>query len=171
MARAKEEPSLWGMLASTEQYKRSQGRLIRQVTGLALAGIVLFGCYTMTQTVLSSPPDFLLSQADSAATGDELPPPTFWEANWGNVRYGVPALLGALGVWGIFRLLNYPRFTDFLISVEGEMDKVSWASQTYLIRATGVVLGTMLVLGAYLWLCDLVWSWLFRFVGFLRLTI
>jgi preprotein translocase SecE subunit len=135
-----------------------------------MGAILLFGCWTMTQTVLSSPPGFLLAPAIPSETGATLPPPTFWEANWNSVRYGVPALVGALGVWAIYRLVNYPRFTDFLISVEAEMDKVSWADQPYLYRATGVVLGTMLVLGTYLFLCDIVWRWFFQWIGFLRLS-
>jgi preprotein translocase subunit SecE len=169
MARGKEEQSFWGVLASAGQYKRNQGRLIRQLTSLALGVLLLFGCYTMSQTILASPPGFLLPELGPIAEGEELPPPTFWEQNWDSIRYGVPALVGALGVWAIYRLVNYPRFTDFLISVEAEMDKVSWASQTFLVRATGVVLGTMLVLGAYLWVCDVVWSWIFKTIQFLRI--
>ena len=169
MARATQQQSFWGVFASTGLYKKNQGRLTRQLTSLALGVLVLFGCWTMSQTVLSSPPDFLLPQVDPALAGEALPPPGYWEENWGSIRYGIPMLLAAVGMWAIYRLVNYPRFTDFLISVEAEMDKVSWADQTYLVRATGVVLGTMLVLGAYLWACDLVWSWFFRLIGFLRL--
>ncbi|MCA9055625.1 MAG: preprotein translocase subunit SecE [Planctomycetaceae bacterium] len=169
MARATQQQSFWGAFASTGLYKKNQGRLTRQLTSLALGVILLFGCWTMSQTVLSSPPEFLLTQVDPAQGDGSLPPENFWEQNWSSIRYGVPMLLAAIGVWGIYRLVNYPRFTDFLISVEAEMDKVSWADQTYLVRATGVVLGTMLVLGAYLWACDLVWSWFFRLIGFLRL--
>lgn len=169
MARANEQQSFWGVFASAGLYKKNQGRLTRQLTSLALGVLVLFGCWTMSQTVLSSPPEFLLPQVETTATGETLPPPTYWEENWGSIRYGVPTLLAAIGIWAIYRLVNYPRFTDFLISVEAEMDKVSWADQPYLVRATGVVLGVMLVLGAYLWLCDLVWSWFFKLIGFLRL--
>lgn len=170
MARANEQQSFWGVFASTKLYKKNQGRLTRQLTSLALGTMLLFGCWTMTQTVLSSPPAFLLPPLELGAEGQtELPPPTFWEANWNSVRYGVPVLVAALGAWAIYRVVNYPPFTDFLISVEAEMDKVSWADQSYLVRATGVVLGMMLVLGAYLWVCDQVWYWVFQMIGFLRL--
>jgi preprotein translocase subunit SecE len=68
-----------------------------------------------------------------------------------------------------FRLVNWPNFANFLISVEAEMDKVSWASWDYLKRATGVVLVSMVVLGAYLFFCDIFWQQLFGFIGFLDL--
>lgn len=171
MARANEETGFWGVFASTGIYKRNQGRMIRQLTSLALGVLLLFGCYTMSQTILSSPPGFLLPALEPVKEGELPPPQSFLEQNWDSIRYGVPFLLGAVGVWAIYRLVNYPRFTDFLISVEAEMDKVSWASQPYLIRATGVVLGTMLVLGAYLYVCDVIWSWLFEVIGFLRLAV
>jgi preprotein translocase subunit SecE len=173
MARAKQETSFWGSLASATLYKKNQGRLTRQLTAIGLGVILLLGCWVMSQTVLSSPPAFLSSPPSLAAPGEgaaAVPAAkTFWEENWRSIRYGVPALLAAVGFWAIYRLVNYPRFTDFLISVEAEMDKVSWADQTYLIRATGVVLSTMLVLGAYLLLCDAVWAWAFRAIGFLRI--
>jgi preprotein translocase subunit SecE len=149
MSRVKEGPTFWGSFASAATYKRNQGRLIRQLTAIALGAVVLFGCWTMTQTILAT-----------AWEG--------WEGNWDYIRYGVPAVIGGIGIWGVYRLVNFPRFADFLISVEAEMDKVSWADQTYLIRATGVVLGTMLVLGLFLLACDFIWSWSFEAIGFLR---
>ncbi|MEZ6065657.1 MAG: preprotein translocase subunit SecE [Planctomycetaceae bacterium] len=151
MARVKDDRTFWSSLGSMDVYKRNQGRLSRQLTAIALAAIVLLGCWTLTQTILST-----------SVEG--------WESNWDYIRYGIPALLGGIGLWAVYRFVNYPRFADFLISVEAEMDKVSWAGQTYLVRATGVVLGTMLVLGLFLLACDMVWSWLFELIGFLRVT-
>ncbi|MFV0446182.1 MAG: preprotein translocase subunit SecE [Planctomycetaceae bacterium] len=169
MARVSERQSYWGAFASTGLYKKNQGRLIRQLTALALGVLLLFGCWTMTQTLLSSPPGFLLPASDLTQSSDELPPENFWELNWSSIRYGVPTLLFFVGAWGIYRLVNYPKFTDFLISVDAEMDKVSWPDQNYLARATGVVLGTMLVLGVFLWVCDLFWSATFKAIDFLRI--
>ena len=62
------------------------------------------------------------------------------------------------------------RFADFLVAVQGELDKVNWATWEYLIRATGVVLVTMVIASAFLWLCDFAWVNLFEFIGFLRAT-
>src|SRR5690606_24459091 len=73
------------------------------------------------------------------------------------IRTGVPVAISLVGVWVAFRLVNYPPFADFLISVEGEMDKVSWASWPELYRATIVVILTMVFLGAVLYAYDLIW--------------
>lgn len=36
--------------------------------------------------------------------------------------------LGVVGIWFGYRLVNWPRFADFLISVEAELNKVSVAN-------------------------------------------
>ena len=94
----------------------------------------------------------------------------YWllEIEDGWVQIGVPTAIFALGAWITYRAVNYPRFADFLISVEAEMDKVSWASWPELYRSTIVVIGTMLFLGATLFVFDLVWQRLFTWIGILR---
>ncbi len=72
-----------------------------------------------------------------------------------------------LGLWFAFRLVNMPRFADFLIAVEAEMNKVSWPSRTELIRSSIVVIVVLLLLTAVLFVYDIVWQWLFRFLGVL----
>lgn len=134
--------TFWGELLAVDLYKRNQGRLVRQMTAAALMLLVLFGVWTLSQT--------LLVDTD----------------NW--LRLGLPTLLGILGAWIAYRLVNYPRFADFLIDVEGEMNKVSWASQQELYRATIVVLVTMIFLAAVLFLYDVFWQWLLYQIGVLR---
>ncbi len=73
-----------------------------------------------------------------------------------------------MGAWGSYRLIHWPRFADFLVAVQGELDKVNWATWDYLFRATGVVLVTMVIAAGFLWVCDFVWVYLFEFIGFLR---
>ena len=46
-----------------------------------------------------------------------------------------------------FRLVNLPKFADFLIAVEAEMNKVSWPTRTELFRSSVVVIVTILVSG------------------------
>jgi len=86
------------------------------------------------------------------------------------VKLGVPVLLFVLGSWSVYRLIHWPRFADFLVAVQGELDKVNWSTWEYLIRATGVVLVTMVIASAFLWMCDFAWVNLFEFIGFLRAT-
>lgn len=87
----------------------------------------------------------------------------------GWIKTGVPLAIAIFGAWIIYRAVNFPRFADFLISVEAEMDKVSWASRQELQRATIVVVCTMFFLGFVLFVFDQVWVYIFRFIGFLQL--
>jgi preprotein translocase subunit SecE len=71
-------------------------------------------------------------------------------------RYIAPVVLLALGAWLAFRIVNIPRFADFLISVEAEMNKVSWPSRGELYRASLVVIVVIFLLTAILFTYDLV---------------
>jgi len=117
-------------------YKRTQGRLVRQLTAGAVLTAVLL----------------------TAWTNGEKP--------W--LQYGVPVAVAVIGSWAAYRLVNYPPFADFLIDVEGEMTKVSWASTDELKRATAVVLVTMLTLGVVLFLYDNIWLQVLRLLGILQ---
>ena len=71
-----------------------------------------------------------------------------------------------LGVWFSFRLVNVPRFADFLIAVEAEMNKVSWPTRKELFRSSIVVIVVFLLLTAVLFVYDIVWRLLFEALGF-----
>jgi preprotein translocase subunit SecE len=74
-------------------------------------------------------------------------------------------LCGAMlvgGCWIAYRLVNMPRFADFLIAVEAEMNKVSWPTQSEMIRAVLVVLFTIAFLVLVLFGYDLCLDWLVR---------
>ena len=53
MAKSKNGGSFWGELLAVGLYKKNQGRLTRQLTAVGLASILLFGTYTMSQSLLS----------------------------------------------------------------------------------------------------------------------
>lgn len=143
MARAEAE-TLWGEMLRSRLFKPNQGRVVRQVTALSIAVVFVSLAWRLNVTILSE-----------AANG---------------IRYGIPGAIALGGCWLAYRLVNWPVFANFLISVEAEMDKVSWASWDYLKRSTSVVLVVMLVLGAYLFACDIFWQQLFGFIGFLDLN-
>lgn len=131
----------WQDLFNFEIYKPTQGRIVRQATALALVLIVGTGVWKLIGE---------LSDTDT------------------KIRLGVPLALGVVAGWLIFRLINKPRFADFLISTEAEMAKVSWPSRPELFRATGVVLVTMLVLAAALFMFDIIWQTMFQWLGVLQ---
>jgi preprotein translocase subunit SecE len=137
-------------LFSTEIYKRSQGRRMRQMTAAGLGLFVLWGLYSLSVVMYAArPTEWLLSQ-------------------WIWVAYGVPATVGALFGWAIFRIYNWPRFADFLIATEAEMTKVSWSTRSELLRATIVVLLTLFLLSGFLLSVDLAWSWILERIGVLQ---
>ena len=142
MARKVEGPTFWGNLLAVGLYKRNQGRLTRQLTAAGIALVMFFGAWTLSQGPMSG-----------------YDPP---------VRVGVPLILSAIGLWLAFRVVNLPAFADFLISVEAEMDKVTWSSRQELYRATAVVITTMVLLGAILLMYDFLWVWFFTVVRILK---
>jgi len=113
-------------------YKRTQGRIARQATFGAIALAVLLGCWQLSD---------VLRDYGTA------------------IQYGVPGLLLLLGWFLAFRVVNWPRFADFLIAVEAEMNKVTWPSRSELIRASAVVLITIFLLATVLFLYDMFWRW------------
>jgi len=127
-----ENGSFWSELLATGLYKRNQGRRARQLTFAGICDLVVAGAY-------------VLSQGPLAGTSNEM-------------RVLIPTFVTAAAAWVVYRLVNYPRFAEFLISVEAEMGKVSWAGKEELYRATIVVLSTMLFLGVILFFFDLLWQ-------------
>ena len=140
MAREK-ETTFWSFLRELfhpDVYKRSQGLLVRRATFVALAATVLPGAARL----------IVLSEGST---------PT--------MRYLPPLLVSAVGLWVSFRVVNVPRFADFLIAVEAEMSKVSWPDRGMLIRSSIVVLVTIFLLAAVLFFYDLFWRFLLSQLG------
>ena len=121
-------------------YKRNQGRIARQVTFGALAVLVALGCWRMSQYY-----------SDKEAV----------------LHYYVPLGFLAIGLWASFRIVQMPAFADFLISVEGEMNKVSWPSRSELFRASLVVILVIFFLAALLFFYDLALTWILHFLDIL----
>ncbi len=127
-------------LMQTAVYKPSQGRLVRQLTALAIWMIAMMGCYRLYITLRG----------------------TIEAAPWAETA--IPLGVCAAGFWFGFRVVNWPRFADFLIAVEAEMKKVTWPSKQELIRASIVVIATIVTLAITLFLFDVVWQTLFEFL-------
>lgn len=115
-----------GMFTAS-RYKRNQGRIARQATFLAILAAVAIGAWRI-----------------SAVANNE----------WG--RYVIPSVVVAVGAWAAFRIVNIPRFAEFLISVENEMNKVSWPTRAELYRASMVVIIVIFLLTFVLFVYDFV---------------
>ena len=118
-------------------YKRNQGRIARQATFAALAVLVALGAWSLSE---------------------------FYQDRGPAVHYFVPFVLLLAGLWASFRIVQMPMFADFLISVEGEMNKVSWPSRGELFRASIVVMVVIFFLAALLFMYDLVLREILDFV-------
>ena len=70
--------------------------------------------------------------------------------------------------WIIFRIVHFPPFAEFLIATEAEMNKVSWTSKEDLIRATTVVLTTVVLMAVFLFVVDSLWTFILRMIGVLQ---
>ncbi|MEM9646587.1 MAG: preprotein translocase subunit SecE [Planctomycetota bacterium] len=135
------DTSLSSELFHSSVYKPNQGRIVRQLTALAIWVIVGLGAWRLHATMKS------MSSAESYLPAI------------------IPTIALAVGLWFGFRLVNWPRFADFLIAVEAEMNKVTWPSKDELIRASIVVIFTIFFLAITLFLFDVIWQWLFNFIG------
>lgn len=116
-------------------YKRTQGRWTRQVTGLALCVAVALGAWSFNQYFAAAHPA---------------------------LRLWVPMVILVAGCWLAYRVVNMPRFADFLIAVEAEMNKVSWPTRSELWRSSLVVMATIFVLAAILTIYDFFWITIFQ---------
>jgi preprotein translocase subunit SecE len=121
-------------------YKRTQGRITRQISFAALLLAIALG----------------LLRLSSVLAGKGL-----------EYQYALPLLLLLASTWASYRLVNVPGVADFLIAVEAEMNKVSWPTRTELFRASLVVLIMMFALAFYLGGCDVFWNLLLRGLGIL----
>jgi preprotein translocase subunit SecE len=85
-------------------------------------------------------------------------------------RFGIPAAVALVLGWVIFRIVHFPPFAEFLIATEAEMNKVSWTSKDDLIRATSVVLSTVVLMAFFLFLVDSLWTFLLRMIHVLEFS-
>ena len=125
-------------LFDSSVYKRNQGRMVRQITCVVIWLVVVFAIWRFHAITL-----------------------TRWMPT-SAISYLVAVVLGAVGLWIGFRLVNWPKFADFLISVEAELNKVSWPSWRELYRASMVVIFTIFFMASVLFVYDIVWTRIFQ---------
>ena len=136
--------TFWSELVSSGLYKRSQGRLARRLSGVAIAAIAILGAWSGQMT--------FAAEADAS------------------IKYGIPGAVAVLGCWLAFRVIHFEKFAEFLIATETEVEKVHWPDRQHVQRASVVVIVTMLLMGGMLFLFDVVWRFVFSYIGFLLLV-
>ena len=136
-------------LTRGELYKRTQGKMTRQLTCFAIwlaAFLLAYRVYVFRNGLWS------------------------FAEQWGSgipvyLGYGMPLVILAIGLWLGYRIVNYAPFADFLIAVEAEMSKVSWPTQQQLIRASAVVIILILGLTVIVFVYDLLLRYLLVKIG------
>jgi preprotein translocase subunit SecE len=129
-------------------YKSGQGYWTRMITAGAVLLVVGLMTQWFYQQVLAQPVFNRLTNA------------------W---KVGIVAALVVLSAFFLWRYLNKPHTVDFLIETEKEMAKVNWTSRRDLIGSTKVVIVFMLLIAAILFGYDLLFGYLFRLIGILKL--
>jgi preprotein translocase subunit SecE len=159
---------------SVSLYKSSQGRVARRATFAALAVIVLLGAWSMhsyykgvyfgsktttdTSTAAGTGELTLSQQQESKNPATSTTAQKLW-------TIVIPLALCVAGIWASFRAVQLPSFADFLISVEGEMNKVSWPARGELFRASVVVIFVIFFLAAILLIYDTLLTFLMMFIS------
>jgi len=134
--------SFFANLVRADRYKPVQGQLARRLTTIALAIVVILGLVQLFYAL------------------NDLPKTS---------QLAIPAIVGALLGWLLYRVVEFPPFVEFLIATEAEMNKVSWTSRDELKRATLVVLITVSVMAIFLFGVDFLWQFLLKLIGVLRI--
>ena len=119
-------------------YRKTQGRWTRLGTVAGVGILVAIGAWHLWR---------------------ELP------SGLGLFRAIIPLALMLACFFVLLRVVNSKRAADFMIATEGEMKKVSWSSKKEIIGSTKVVIVTSLLMGAILFLVDLLFHKIFQFLG------
>src|SRR3954469_4109669 len=69
---------------------------------------------------------------------------------------------------GVFWFMNRPTNAEFLIATDSEMKKVNWTSRKELIGSTRVVIGFMFLIAGFLFGIDIVFGYVFHWMGILK---
>lgn len=139
----------WSELLRFGLYKPNQGKIVRQLSFVGGAVLALLTSYQLAQMDIW---DMLFTAIGGTAFGNSAP-------------WLMLVLLGTLSVWICFRAVNYPKFADFLIAVEAEMNKVSWPGKQELWRASLVVIFVIFAMAGLLFFFDVIWTAVFEFFG------
>jgi preprotein translocase SecE subunit len=147
-------------------YKKGQGYWTRIGTVIGIALIVVFTAYNLFVYI----PTFLPAPTPPPGSDDATKAAIFQHAETIHTRI-------AAGVSGAFLLgcvllafwvTNKPANVDFLIATDSEMKKVNWTSRKDLIASTKIVIIFMFSVAIFLFVADILFTYLFHFIGVLK---
>jgi preprotein translocase SecE subunit len=143
-------------------FKGNQGVRVRRGTIVGVLAVGVCGIITLTWHAY-----FGRERPDPDVPGRFLPNDWFWSIPYTHQDYFIPLMfkvhlvmplvLGVLLFWVAWRVVNIPAFADFLIATEAEMNKVSWTNRKRLGQDTVVVLTTVFLFTAFLFVVDVIW--------------
>jgi preprotein translocase subunit SecE len=142
MTKPKDETArtgFWSELFQFGLYKPNQGRIVRQLSFAAFAGLGALCSWELYRS--------------GAISG------------LGGASHLVLLMLVMFFAWLAFRLVNYSSFADFLIAVEAEMNKVSWPTKHEVWNASLVVMFVIFAMSAFLFIFDILWTFVFEMIG------
>ena len=137
-----------------KSFKTSQGQRVRRLTILGILLLAGTGIMTLISHDLLRG-DWVVHLPFTSLAVSLLP----------DIKFTVPLLTAAIGLWAAWRAVNYPTFADFLIATEAEMNKVSWTNRKRLVQDTIVVLVTVLMFSIFLLAIDQAWGFVMTGLG------
>jgi preprotein translocase SecE subunit len=137
---------------TAQRLKPMQGQRVRRATMLGIILLVGAGIYSLYNHGTLNTVDRNWSVV--------IPFTNYVQPLLPDVKYTLPLLIVAAGLWLAFRVVHLPVFADFLIATEAELNKVSWPTRKSVVQDTIVVLTTVLMLTVFLFLVDMGWGWL-----------
>jgi preprotein translocase SecE subunit len=150
----RQEEAGWFHAAS---YKGNQGVRVRRGTLVGLLTVGVCGIYSLVAgrslgSTYRGTIDWIWELPFTRDAGSYLYVPLVH-----NAPLVVPILLAGVVFWISWRVVNWPTFADFLIATEAEINKVSWTTRRRLVQDTIVVLVTVFLFTAFLFLIDIMW--------------
>jgi preprotein translocase subunit SecE len=129
-------------------YKPGQGYYTRMLSAVGVGVIVLSGVGWLWEK---------MPTIDAIPTKQML----YYQAG---MAVTVIAVFGII----VYFVLNRPRIADFMIATEAEMKKVNWPSKKEIIGSTWVVICGTAFITVLLFVVDIGFTALFRYVGILE---
>jgi preprotein translocase SecE subunit len=139
-------------------FKGNQGVRVRRGTIVGALAVGVCGIITLIS-------HGFLGRERVNVEGNLLPNDWVWSIPYADLGFPLmfkvhlimPIVLGVLLFWIAWRVVNIPAFADFLIATEAEMNKVSWTNRKRLGQDTVVVLTTVFLFTAFLFVVDVIW--------------